>query len=185
VPATAARARCTAPLQAVARPRFTRLAFAGALKPLHQRRPRGSRTGGDGWPSRRSARGRRARVMRLDSESDERDVRPAAARPTADELAEVMAMIERMRRLGLLRRRAAAVNARAGRRSCPQQRRRKNTSLRGATRASKARALALAATTCRHRYLASTIAPTATPIPHFASGCMAAGLGHQKIRFGI
>jgi len=145
------------------------------------------RTPGDssGGSSRLSARGRHARVVRSDSQSDERDVRPAAARPTADELAEVMAMIERMRRLGLLRRRAAAVNARAGRRSCPQQRRRKNTSLRGATRASKARALALAATTCRHRYLASTIAPTATPIPHFASGCMAAGLGHQKIRFGI
>ena len=26
---------------------------------------------------------------------------------------------------------------------------------------------------------------TLTPIPHFASGCMAAGLGHQKIPFGI
>jgi hypothetical protein len=26
---------------------------------------------------------------------------------------------------------------------------------------------------------------TLTPIPHVASGCMAAGLGHQKIPFGI
>jgi hypothetical protein len=26
---------------------------------------------------------------------------------------------------------------------------------------------------------------TLTPVPHFASGCMAAGLGHQKIPLGI
>jgi hypothetical protein len=46
------------------------------------------RTPGDssGGSSRRSARGRHARVVRSDSRLDERDVRPAAARPTADEL---------------------------------------------------------------------------------------------------